>query len=158
MMGIMKWLFVPLTAALFAMGAQNPQLAEIHSVYILPMSGSLDQFLAVRLNASNLFLVVTDPKKADAVFTERIGVNFEDALKELYASDTKDAKEKKDDDYSRPTMKPLSNGKGSVFLVDRKTKNVVWSVYDRPKSNRADDVNQLAQKIVKKLEKDIKGK
>jgi hypothetical protein len=159
MMGIMKWLFIPLTAALLAMGAPNPQLAEIHSVYLMPMSGSLDQFLAVRLNAGNIFLVVTDPKKADAVFTERIGVNFEDALKELYASDSKDSKDdKKADEYSRPTMKPLSNGKGSLFLVDRKTKNVVWSTYDKPKSNRPEDINQLAQRIGNKLEKDVKGK
>lgn len=157
-MGIMKLLFLSLTAAMFLMGAPNPQLAEVHAVYLLPMSGNLDQFLAVRLNASNVFLVVTDPKKADAVFTERIGVNFEDALKDLYASDGKDQKEKKADEYSRPTMKPLTNGKGSLFLVDRKTKNVVWSVYDKPKSNRSEDVNQLAQKIVNKLEKDVKGK
>ena len=154
----MKWLSIPFTLTVLAVGAPNPQLAEIHAVYLMPMSGSLDQFLAVRLNAGNIFLVVTDPKKADAVFTERIGVNFEDALKELYASDSKDSKDKKEDTYSRPTMKPLSNGRGSLFLVDRKTKNVVWSTYDKPKSNRADDVNQLAQKIANKLEKDIKGK
>src|SRR4051812_2525450 len=110
-MGCMKWLFLSFIAALAAAAAPNPQLAEIHAVYIMPMSGNLDQFLAVRLNATNVFLVVTDPKKADAVFTERIGVNFEDALKDLYAPE-KDSKDKKGDDYSRPTMKPLSNGKG----------------------------------------------
>ena len=160
----MKWLYVPLScallAALLASGAPNPQLTEIHSVYLMPMSGNLDQFLAVQLNASNIFLVVTDPKRADAVFTERIGVPFEEALKELYASESKtDSKDKdKKDEYVRPTMKPLSNGKGSLFLVDRKTKNVVWSIYDKPKSNRADDVNQLAQKITSKLQKDVKGK
>jgi hypothetical protein len=156
----MKWLFLPLTVVLLATGAPDPQLTEIHSVYLLPMSGNLDQFLAVRLNSSKIFLVVTDPKKADAVFTERIGPNFEDALKELYANDSKDAKDAKDkkDEYARPTMKPLSNGKGSLFLVDRKSKNVVWSTYDKPKSNRADDENQLAQRIVSKLEKDVKGK
>ena len=159
-MGIMKWMFLPLTAVLLATGAPDPQLTEIHSVYLLPMSGNLDQFLAVRLNASKIFLVVTDPKKADAVFTERIGPNFEDALKELYASDLKDtdSKDKKSDDFSRPTMKPLSSGKGSLFLVDRKSKNVVWSFYEKPKSTRADDISQLAQKIGNKLEKDIKGK
>lgn len=154
----MKWLFLPLTAALLATGAPNPQLAEIHSVYLMPMSGSLDQFLAVRLNAGNVFLVVTDPKRADAVFTERIGANFEDALKDLYRSDKDSKEDKKGDDYSRPTMRPLSTGKGSLFLVDRKTKNVVWSIYEKPKSNRADDISQLAQKIANKLEKDIKGK
>jgi hypothetical protein len=156
----MKWLFIPLTAALFAMGAPNSQLAEIHSVYLMPMSGSLDQFLAVRLNAGNIFLVVTDPKKADAVFTERIGVNFEEALRELYpdSKETKEPKEKNEDEYSRPTMKPLSSGKGSLFLVDRKTKNVVWSNYDKPKSNRPEDINQLAQKIANKLEKEVRAK
>jgi hypothetical protein len=154
----MKWLYFPLMAALLASGAPNPQLTEIHTVYLLPMSGNLDQYLAVTLNGSNIFLIVTDPKKADAIFTERIGANFEEALKELYASDSKDSKDKKDDEYARPTMKPLSNGKGSLFLVDRKTRNVVWSTYDRPKSNRPDDINQLAQKIASKLEKDVKGK
>jgi hypothetical protein len=148
-----------LMAALLASGAPNPQLNEIHTVYLLPMSGNLDQYLAVTLNGSNLFLIVTDPKKADAIFTERIGVNFEEALKELYP-DPKEGKDKdkKEDEYSRPTMKPLSNGKGSLFLVDRKTRNVLWSNYDRPKSNRPDDINQLAQKITNKLVKDVKGK
>lgn len=154
----MKWLYILPTAALLASGAPNPQLTEIHTVYLLPMSGNLDQYLAVTLNGSNLFLIVTDPKKADAIFTERIGPNFEEALKELYSSDSKDDKDKKTDEYTRPTMKPLSNGKGSLFLVDRKTKNVVWSIYDKPKSNRPDDINQLAQKITNKLERDVKGK
>ena len=157
-MEIMKWLYIPLAAALLVTGAPNPQLTEIHSVYLMPMSGNLDQFLAVRLNGANLFLIVTDPKHADAVFTERIGVPFEQALKDLYASDSKDKDDKKTDDYRGPTMKPLSNGKGSLFLVDRKTKNVVWSSYDKPKSNRPDDINQLAGKIVTKLEKDVRGK
>jgi hypothetical protein len=157
-MGIMKWLYIPLVAALLATGAPNPQLTEIHAVYLMPMSGNLDQFLAVRLNAANIFLIVTDPKKADAVFTERIGENFEQALKELYASDSKESNDKKTDDYARPTMKPLGSGKGSLFLVDRKTKNVIWSSYDKPKGNRPDDINQLAQRIANKLEKDVKGK
>jgi hypothetical protein len=159
----MKWWYFSLcalAASLFLSGAPNPQLNEVHAVYLMPMSGNLDQFLAVRLNASNVFLVVTDPKKADAVFTERIGIPFEEALRDLYASESKDGKDKdkKADDYARPTMKPLSSGKGSLFLVDRQTKNVLWSIYDKPKSNRADDINQLAQKIVSKLEKDVKGK
>jgi hypothetical protein len=55
-------------------------------------------------------------------------------------------------------MKPLGSGKGSLFLVDRKTKNVIWSSYDKPKGNRPDDINQLAQRIANKLEKDVKGK
>lgn len=154
----MKWLYIPLAAALLATGAPNPQLNEIHAVYLMPMSGNLDQFLAVRLNAANIFLIVTDPNKADAVFTERIGANFEQALKDLYASESKDKDDKKTDDYTRPTMKPLASGKGSLFLVDRKTKNVVWSSYDKPKSNRPDDINELAGKIANKLEKDVKGK
>lgn len=155
----MKWLALPLAVALFATGAPNPQLAEVHSVYLLPMSGNLDQFLAVRLNAANIFLVVTDPKKADAVFTERIGTNFEESLKELNASNSKDSKDdKKGDDYSRPTMKPLSRNKGSLFLVDRKTGNVLWSIYEKPKGNTASDVTQLAERIANKLEKDVKSK
>ena len=48
-------------------------LASVHTVYVLKMSKGLDQFLASRLTSDHVFRVVTDPKQADAVFTDQIG-------------------------------------------------------------------------------------
>ncbi len=146
-----------LGGAILLGAAPRPELAEIHTVYLLPMSGGLDQFLAVRLTEHSLFQVVTDPAKADAVFTDRIGSSFEDTLKTLVAH-PKDKQQTTDDTYQRPTMSPLSRGKGSLFLVDRKTGNVIWSLYEEPVRTASVDMSRLAQRIATKLSKDIKAK
>ena len=149
-------------AALVSAAATHPELNQVHTVYLLPMSGNLDQMLAVRITQSSLFTVVTDPRKADAIFTGRIGPGFEESLKQLETpppSPAKDAdKTKQEDTYVRPTMKPLSHSQGSLFLVDRKTGSVLWSVYEPTSGSTASDVQRLAQKIAGKLEKDLKSK
>jgi hypothetical protein len=45
-----------------------------------------------------------------------------------------------------------------VFLVDRKTRNVIWSDYVRPKNAQPDELNHVADKIAAQLEKDKKVK
>jgi len=150
-------LFAVLLASGLAMAAAAADLPDIKTVYLLPMSGGLDQYLAVRLTTGAVLQVVTDPEKADAVFTDRIGSNLEQSLNDLYAPKGKE-EPNKIGDFSRPTMQPLSRGKGSLFLVDRKTRVVVWSMYAVPKNSQGDEMNRLAQRIVAKLEKDRKGK
>src|SRR5579871_826559 len=59
-------------------------LASVHSVYVLPMGHGLDQFLANRLTNEHTFQVVTDPKLADAVFTDHIGESFQSQMDVLY--------------------------------------------------------------------------
>jgi hypothetical protein len=144
--------------SLSAASAANADLAQIKTVYLLPMSGGLDQYLAVHLTNGKVMEVVTDPKKADAVFTDRIGSNFEAKLDALYAPPK--PKDSKDlgDDYVPAVMQPLSAGKGSVFLVNRKTRVVVWSTYVSPRSRQADDMNKVAGTVSNRLEKDLKGK
>lgn len=150
----MKLLCLLFAAAVLSLAAEN--LADVKTVYLLPMSGGLDQHLAVTLTTSKVVQVVTDPAKADAIFTDAIGVNFEDRLRELTASTTK--ADAKTDDYVKPTMAPLSRGKGDIFLVDRKSHVVLWSMYAAPKSSQSDDLNKLAEKIAAQVQKDRKGK
>jgi hypothetical protein len=150
-----------LVLALAAMTSAAGDLSGVKTVYLLPMSGGLDQYLAVRLTSTASFQVVTDPTQADAVFTDRIGSNFEQILKDTYASKSTEAKDDKDgkqDDSAKPTMQPLSRGKGSLFLVDRRTHVVLWSMFAKPKSSQADDMNQLATRIAAQLGKDRKSK
>ena len=75
------WVTLVATAAFATV---NPQLHEIKRVYILAMTSSLDQFLATQLVKAGTFEVVTDPKKADAIITDRVGESFEKKLDELY--------------------------------------------------------------------------
>jgi len=69
-------------AAAFA--SENPQLKQVQSVYILPMGSGMDQYLANKITRLALFQVVTDPQKADAILTDRIGEAFERKFAELY--------------------------------------------------------------------------
>ncbi len=156
---------IPIVCALgLAFAAKNPQLEAIHSVYLLPMSNSLDQYLATRLTSSGSFQVVTDPQKADAVLTDKIGQGFEDKMNELYPPEgvkpAGEDKEKEKDIFGKPSQRfgSFSRGRGTVFLVDRKTKNVIWSIYWPVRNSRPDDVNRRAQQIADRLRKDSLAK
>jgi hypothetical protein len=123
------------------------------------MSRGLDQFLAQRLTGQGILQVVTDPRKADAVLTDRIGANFEESMAQLYDEGKKPVSAKADDNpYQRPAMQPLSRGKGNVFLVDRKTKDVVWSTFIIPKTTDSNDLSHTAGSIVDQLAKAYKKK
>lgn len=164
----LRFLLAALSVA-YAGDAAHPELAEIKTVYLLPMTSSLDQFLAVRLAKGGMLQVVTDPKLADAIITDHIGTGLEDQLKTLYgekkaAEADKDGPDKdaadKDKDQ-QPTFAPMAGGartKGAVFLLDRKTRSVLWSDYVPPKNSQAAEMNRVADKIAGQLEKDKKGK
>jgi len=59
-------------------------LAAVHRVYLLPMAHSMDQYMAERLTSEHVFEVVTDPKLADALFTDHLGSGFQAQLEEIF--------------------------------------------------------------------------
>lgn len=144
----MKLLLVAAAAAL-ALAAGD--VKEIKTVYLLPMANGLDQYIATRLTTDGVMQVVTDPQKADAVLTDKIGKSFEQRLDELYGKATKT-------DESTPGMQPVSRGHGSIFLVDRNSRDVVWSTYQSMSGSMPNELNRMAEKITRQLEKDRKGK
>jgi hypothetical protein len=151
----MKRFLLSVTIGLIAaMAAAGADLGDVKTVYLLPMSSGLDQYLAIRLTTGTSLQVVTDPQKADAVLTDRIGASFEQALDDLYKAKPAKGEPDNQQDSSKPTMQPLSRGKGAIFLVDRKTRNVLWSTYALAKSTAPDDMNHLADRIVSRLGKD----
>ena len=161
-----------------ALCASFPELSRVQNVYILPMSGGLDQYLAKSLTQHRQYQVVADPKIADAIFTDRLGDTFEKKLLELYppppppekpieksAKDDKDEKKTgKDKDSMAVKEEPMvrlggfSRNRGNIFLVERASKKVIWSLYKRPKSTTPDDLNRIAESIVSNLQRDITGK
>jgi hypothetical protein len=159
----MKLLTVLIAAgvALTSLSLYAGDVSGVKSVYLMPMSGGLDQYLAVRLTNGGFVQVVTDPKKADAIFTDQIGAGFEQRLQSMYGekkpSDGK-VSSASPDDFAKPATTGGSRGKGSLFLVDRQSRVVLWSIYATPKNKDAAEMNNLATKIVDQLGKDRAGK
>ena len=58
---------------------------------------------------------------------------------------------------------PASNSsfgrsRGTVFLVDAKSRVVVWSVYEPAKSGTPKDMDRTANDIVSRIKRNLKGK
>jgi hypothetical protein len=173
-------LFIALATLLAA-----AELSDVRAVYIMPMGRGLDQYLANHLASGHVFQVVTDPKLADAMLTDRIGEQFQaqvEALlpppppppdptpaKETPKEKSRDAGDRKSDENRTPlsftdTANHLENpamnssfgrGKGNIFLVDLKSRNVVWSVFEPARSSNNKELDHTASEIVSRLKKDL---
>ena len=182
MVNEMKWALA-LLCCLHLAGAA--ELTENRTVYLLPITHSLDQFIANRLVTMHVLQVVTDPAKADTVVTDQVGAALEERLKDLYPPPTPPAKEAAKSNpeppkaagdtppssASKPIFGDASNkvdkagnmgafgrGHGTIFLVDVKTRQVLWSVFDPPKNNNPRELDRTAERIVKRLKEDLSGK
>jgi hypothetical protein len=161
--------------------AANPQLKQVTTVYILSMGAGMDQFLANQLTNAGVFRIVTDPKQADAILTDRLGEPFEKKFDELYPPPPtpeqlkKEAEAKEANDKLSPgqrrsmdlggggadraTSSSFNRGKGNFFLVDRKSRSVLWSVYEPPaKDSTPAALTKVAARVVKRLQADLSDK
>jgi hypothetical protein len=153
--------------------AWSAEPIQVQSVYLLPMSGGMEQYLAQRLTREGVFAVVTDPKLADAVMSDQIGAGFERRMADLYPvveakpeaktdpkADPKDKKAAEDEKLreelklaggQRPTPAGFSKGQGNFFLVELKSRRVVWSDHERAKNSRPEEMDKASARIVGKL-------
>ena len=167
--------FAPIFLASALWAADGP--GQVQAVYIMPMASGMDQYLAHRLTSEAVYPVVTDPKLADAVFTDQIGASFERRLTELYPPPPpppapepdpkaeKSKKEKEDEDAKlreelrrESNARPVSQfqrGQGNIFLVDLKSRRVLWSTHDRPKNFHPIEMERTSGRITMKLRKDL---
>jgi hypothetical protein len=180
-------LFCALAGSVIAFAAAafaevNPQLLQIKRVYILAMGSGMDQYLANQLTNSGIFAVVTDPMKADAILTDQLGEPFQKKLDDLYppppkpdAPKPEPAKTADSSSDSKPSKKdPLDGidftgggfhssggfgrGKGNFFVVDRTSRVVLWSVFERPKNSTPAELTKTAARVVKHLKDDLTEK
>ncbi len=168
----MKCLAALLVAAAAFASAPQAQVAQVHTVYLLPMTNGLDQYLANRLTNLGVFQVVADPGKADAVLTDALGEGFENRLDTLFPQPAPEKKtgkaEGKDADKAtaESAMKgdtttrvsSLHRGKGNVFLVDSHSRAVLWSIYERPKNSTSAELDRTAERIANRIKQAMKGK
>ncbi len=91
--------------------------------------------------------VVTDPKSADVFMTDEVGQQFEQRVKQLLPSDTS----KSAGDESTHVFR-TSRTKGTVFIVDAKSRQVLWSDHQKPpRSNSDRSLNRTAAEIARKI-------
>ncbi len=77
------------------------------------------------------------------------------------APDAKTAKNGLDDfDFggANTRVSTLSRGKGNFFVVDRNSRAVLWSVYERPKNSSPGELTKTAGRVVRHLKDDLTGK
>jgi hypothetical protein len=164
----MKRLFLLLSCSgALLLGANLP---AVRSVYVMPMSQGMDQFLANRLAGQHVFQVVSDPKLADAVLTDRIGPALNTSLEEIaptaqpVAAEDKDAKDARKEPVAmnkldNPSLaSTFGRGKGTFFLVAAKSREVLWSTFEVPKNSTAGELDRTASDIVSRLMRDLKKK
>jgi hypothetical protein len=121
------------------------------------MANGLDQYLAARLAAGSVLQVVTDPHKADAIMTDHVGENFEKSLDDIFGT-VPAAKGSSD---TTPTFARLQGGqrsRGTYFLVERKTRDVLWSDEENPRDNTVKETRRIAARIADRLTKAMAGK
>ncbi len=154
-------------------------LSTAKTVYVLSMARGMDQYLANRLTNGHLLQVVTDPKLADVFLTDHVGEAFQAQMDAIFPPpepepakpEPKDTKETKDaaappaNSMFTPPVNKLANpglqssfgrNKGTIFLVDAKSHEILWSVYDPPKSTSGKEMDRTANDIVSRLKKDLK--
>lgn len=148
-----------LACAMFASLALGANVSGVQAVYLLPMTGGLDQFLASRLASAHVFRIVTDPKLADAVFTDQLGETFEQKLTELYPPPTAQKPKDGKDDRNPPIHSYTGvRGRGTLFLVDLKSREVVWSANEKPVGGSSAMLDREAMRIVHQIQKQQKVK
>jgi hypothetical protein len=187
MMNFMRYfgLFLLCAACWGGEAASAADLTAVHTVYIMGMAHGLDQYLANRLTNQHVYRVVTDPKLADAVMTDHIGRAFEEQLADLIpppeepkkdkpaeAKPDAKAESKKGASDARPPImlvdpenklpnlalnSTFGRNKGTLFLVDPKSRQVLWSVYEEPASGDSKQLDRTASDIVSRLKKDLTG-
>jgi len=147
----------------------HAELSQVQTVYLLRMKAGFDQHLANRITGASLFRVVTDPAKADVVITDRLGKSFEDQMKELYPpppeAEPKEAKEPEAEESGalpsiqsseRPRSSSMGTTTGTIFLVDRRSNQVIWSTYAKPKSYAVKDLDHTAVEVVKRIQEALR--
>ena len=138
------------------------------------MANGFDQYLANRLRDVSQIRIVTEAIKADAIFTDKLGPGFEARLEEMET----EAKQKADADAPTAPIDPsapisadknkmifapkvvssIGRGRGTYFLVDRRSRIVLWSTFQTSKDTQPRSMNAKAHKVSEELAKDFSGK
>ncbi len=116
----MRWTVFLLLSVLA--GAAEIGGSNVRTIYILPMSHGLDQYVANRLTREGVLEVVADPTRADALLTDSLGKPLESELEKLHPTpkpqeQDADADQEDSDTPRAPRAKRTFTTSGSCFYV-----------------------------------------
>jgi hypothetical protein len=168
----MRWLLLlaALTAPLMA-----ADLSSIGPVYVWPMNGALDQYVAEQATSSGTFAVTVDPARAKTVMTDHIDAKFFEGMNEIFVDEAAiaaAAAAKSDDEEdedaatgsiesglaaNRPANRPRSSPKGTVFLVNIQTRQVIWSTFLGDFDRSPKKLHSKAAQVIGTLSKSMNG-
>ncbi len=164
---VMRWLLIlaALTAPLLA-----ADLSSVGPVYFWPMNGALDQYVAEQATSSGVFAVTVDPARAKTVMTDHIDAKFFEGMNEIFVDEAEiAAAEENDDDEEatgsiesglapqRAANRPRSSPKGTVFLVNIRSRQVVWSTFLGEFDRSPKKLHKKAQQVISDLGKSMSG-
>jgi|HubBroStandDraft_6_1064221.scaffolds.fasta_scaffold511097_1 hypothetical protein len=150
-----------------AAGLSGADLGNVHAVYLLPMAHGLEQYIANALTGEHVFVIVTDPKMADAFISDHVDASLQQKLDVLLAPPAEKADPKAGEVPKGSIMEPankldnpadnstVGRSRGMVFVVGSKSRQVLWSVYDLPKDTSSKELDRIASAIVSRLKKDM---
>lgn len=116
-------------------------LAQTKTIYVVPMRGGMDHYLTNELVQWGRFQITVNPQQADALLSETTKVNIGALMTD-----------------PQKVQKAFST-KGTLFLIDPRTHQVLWSVYKKPNEPfilGGDKSNpELAHDMISALRKDL---
>jgi type IV secretory pathway VirB10-like protein len=100
------------------------------------------------------------PKDKDAKDKDAKDKDAKDDKDSKTAKSDKPAKDEKDSVESSgpPRISSFNRGRGNIFIVDRKSRNVIWSTYEPPKDSTPGELSKTADRVVKRLRDDLSEK
>jgi hypothetical protein len=122
---------------------------RFRTVYILSMSNSLDQHLASRLTSNHVLWVVLEPAKADAVLTDSLDDTFWAWLTRTYAPAASTSSTTQTS--SNRSDSPTTRRRGTIFLVDPRSRVVLWSIYEPARNESPSELDRAASRISNQL-------
>ena len=179
----MRWtalFLLPMLAGAVGIGG-----SEVRTVYVTPMAHGLDQYIANQLTREHVLDVTADPARADAIFTDRLGQVLQDQLEKLHPTpkppDPKPAAEGENTDSAKsdsakseakdkpagpktirepdpPHVSTFGRAKGTLFLVDARSRVVLWSLYEKPVTSSPRNLDSAAKRVIAQLKKDLADK
>jgi len=155
----------------FATLAQAQMPSNSGPVYFWPMTSAFDQYLAQEASVGGLLNVTVDPKNASAVMTDRIDGKFLKGMDEIFplpepeeekVENAEDAEEELSSDsiegdfnLQRPANLPVGRPRGTLFLVDVKTRNVLWSTFLKEFDATPNKLQRQARTVIEKLKQEL---
>jgi hypothetical protein len=122
------------------------------TVYIVPMAHALNEHLASHITSDRLMWVVLEPANADTVLTDTLDENFWTWLGRNYPAPTANGNSAANHGTAfRGAESASLKRDGTVFLVDPRSRLVMWSTYSLPKNTSPDELDRTAVRIAKVL-------